>query len=45
MTKMSKGASALFSSSRRNVAMKRARKNAITGTGHFVSWLIELFLG
>ena len=44
LTRLNRGAAALFSSSRRNVAMKRARKNAITGMGHFISWLIELLL-
>ena len=44
LVRLNRGAAALFSSSRRNVAMKRARKNAITGTGHFISWLIEFLL-
>ena len=36
LSKLNRSAAAIFSSSRRNLAMKRARKNAITGTGHFV---------
>ena len=44
LAKLNKGASSLFSSSRRNVARKRSRKNVITGIGHFVSWLAEMFI-
>ena len=44
LSKLNKGASSLFSSSRRNVARKRSRKNIITGVGHFVAWLVEMFI-